>query len=626
MKSFNLIFLILMPLFISCTNLYHTRVKDNLNDKYATHNIYYLDQLKYNNDYSTNVRYRGKIYSDYLKEQEFPKSIEIGVINGQDKSYLTLYDDFLKEYYTHKKITTILESIIKNPFRLNLIMDKNRIFNLSIIIYSPKKLRIDKKFADNINNSLIQVGFEKTSIFIINRNIKYLKSTKYLKHNLFVPFNSNPKKLITLSSKEIIKKLDLNIIDKLKSDKIYFFKEIRDDFKYPLSLYQIYSASELSYLDWHLLSKKYRNSYIKDILQNPLLYKKIKNNYLNNKSFHNYLKKDKIYSTFYKSQLIKDMKFLYGANHLTLKKDIKNSLISDKDSGFQAYAFSYNDFIIISYRGSSSPKEIFADDDSYSDWLETNLKIGFGEYTDQLSLAKLFYEKIVNDYPDKKIIITGHSLGGALAEFVFIISGGKHRTVVFNGLGIGDKNKGLSLTIDNIKISALKTILKKHGLLDKKGNHFIPTEKQLYQIKDDYNNYLLFLRNWHKELSTINEPIITDTQLKELLIDKNEENLFINSLDYNLRSLHNFEKNYNYLRNSVNIINLYFKDDLTYNLQQHIGLNLEVTSDNTHFDTRGSSIFRKLKNMLDFFGDTKYLEKHPVQNFLPYIEKYNRID
>jgi hypothetical protein len=74
--------------------------------------------------------------------------------------------------------------------------------------------------------------------------------------------------------------------------------------------------------------------------------------------------------------------------------------------------------------------------------------------------------------PEAEIYITGHSLGGALAQFVFVYSGGKHKTVTWNSLGIGEVDKSLGMEIMfmglNFELQKLGYLSKENGMLTNK--------------------------------------------------------------------------------------------------------------------------------------------------------------
>lgn len=110
-----------------------------------------------------------------------------------------------------------------------------------------------------------------------------------------------------------------------------------------------------------------------------------------------------------------------------------NSLLEKyDDSGFFGVAFQRNDDIIIAYRGIEFELALARD-------MLTDLKI-YTKYTDiQQVEAVLFYEYIKSKYGEgKNIHLTGHSLAGAIAQYVHFYAaciGDKVITTTWNGLG-----------------------------------------------------------------------------------------------------------------------------------------------------------------------------------------------
>lgn len=86
--------------------------------------------------------------------------------------------------------------------------------------------------------------------------------------------------------------------------------------------------------------------------------------------------------------------------------------ISQAENGFYAAAFDdENGTIVIAFRGSNEMG------DMPSDW-----QIMTENLPDQFTQADAFYRELAQKYPQKRFVLTGHSLGGSLAQLV----GAKH--------------------------------------------------------------------------------------------------------------------------------------------------------------------------------------------------------
>lgn len=94
-------------------------------------------------------------------------------------------------------------------------------------------------------------------------------------------------------------------------------------------------------------------------------------------------------------------------------------------TGFYACAYQKGDEIIIIYRGTD---ELLGPDGKNDAQLITR------RLPDQEKEALAFYNEVKAEHKNAKFYITGHSLGGALAQFIGAITG--HPTVTFNGVGV----------------------------------------------------------------------------------------------------------------------------------------------------------------------------------------------
>lgn len=140
-----------------------------------------------------------------------------------------------------------------------------------------------------------------------------------------------------------------------------------------------------------------------------------------------------------------EMKFL----SLGVYKDNKNSIPKDwvrfserdnESTGFHAETFYKKGTVVISIRGT----DLTSSQDLSNDFgMWKNHKIP-SQYVDAIN----YYNEIQKMFPRSKIVFTGHSLGGSLAQLMGNLTG--NETVTFNAYGVGNLLNG-NINYENSK-------------------------------------------------------------------------------------------------------------------------------------------------------------------------------
>lgn len=250
---------------------------------------------------------------------------------------------------------------------------------------------------------------------------------------------------------------------------------------------------------------------------------------------------------------------------------------------------------MISYRGS----EKYPPEEEYKDFIETDLKIGFGQkpvqFCDGLDVFKKVYEKF--SLKKEKVSITGHSLGGGIAQYVALMvdkeKGFIPYTCTWNAVGI-NRDKIINILdffnykriINNLKLENVEKMyfikfeneylnfflkeLKKSKIIKDK-NNLLKNMNRRYPIVIDESFIKSFLRNTN--FNKILEKLSSSTRERLLLNNFVYNVLFkVEDLSKELFIASYFIKKI--IKNKIyeeKIVNFCHSNDLTVSLFQHIG-------------------------------------------------------
>ncbi|WP_010098586.1 Mbeg1-like protein [Ornithinibacillus scapharcae] len=183
----------------------------------------------------------------------------------------------------------------------------------------------------------------------------------------------------------------------------------------------------------------------------------------------------------------------YSDEHLANSKEKKDKFLAEygweesdsvdnQDTGFNARTYNNltEDKITISFGGTEYASNLKD--------LGTDGKLAIGKNNDQFNEAVEYVEKMMKLYPDKEIVLTGHSLGGAIAQYVALKT--KIPAVTYNAPGIATRDYGLfedpllAIISEDENVSMGEKYFNYHGLFgDLTVNHVMEKDEiGTYQI------------------------------------------------------------------------------------------------------------------------------------------------
>ncbi|MGL6064035.1 MAG: hypothetical protein ACRC0S_03020 [Fusobacteriaceae bacterium] len=291
-------------------------------------------------------------------------------------------------------------------------------------------------------------------------------------------------------------------------------------------------------------------------------------------------------------------------------------------TGFYAISFTDGKNVVISFRGS----ETFPFEEAYKDFVENNLVLGMGRRPKQFTNAVDFYDKHVEILNIKKenISLTGHSLGGGIAQFVSLHCNKKFKyipeTYTWNAVGIN--RDGIITLNDFIDFDAF---IEKNIELNKENLEVLKSykeeffkvlkecdESKIINLENTICENILYTAALDTYINRIYKDVIYKKALKEKIVKvlfKNKElkDVIIKAKEFILQIKEN--KIY-----KAKVINYGHSKDLTNGMFKHIGELHQIDSQDKTKNKKESSFvkafFTRKKHVLTF---------HYEDVFIPYI-------
>ncbi|WP_372713707.1 hypothetical protein [Ilyobacter sp.] len=310
-----------------------------------------------------------------------------------------------------------------------------------------------------------------------------------------------------------------------------------------------------------------------------------------------------------------------------------------KASGFYAVTFRKKDKFVISYRGSES----YPVEDAYRDFIETDLLIGMGKRPKQFEDGIEVYETIARseEVEIENISITGHSLGGGIAQFVAVMADKEGYTIPYtctwNAVGINksgiigvddfidfeemlrgiypfsEREMGYLAQMKDMFMSFLFRELKKMGCIkDRETIKLKENELVEFNITDafidDFIKYIKFDKYIISfDMSTRRELFRDHNFVRKLFQIPEFSKWLLEAKEFIKKMKEN--KAYEDV-----IVNFCHSKDMTTSLFKHIGSVYLVDQDFIKKDVKRRSFFK------NFFILTKYVKEYHFEDvFLPYL-------
>lgn len=295
---------------------------------------------------------------------------------------------------------------------------------------------------------------------------------------------------------------------------------------------------------------------------------------------------------------------------------------SKTKTGFYGVVFGKKDSnnsykeLVIAYRGS----QLFPMKEAYRDFVETDLKIGMGKKPKQFDDGLELYRKVIDKYDYKSVYLTGHSLGGGIAQYVAVISElfTKDRefipkTVTFNGVGI--LIEGMLNIFDFLDYQSSQSLIENMGHANKwdKISKLIQQNfsKKIEFNKEDVKFSELELKSFYSQYFFSTGYSLKEDDIKKIAYSFLDNS---NKEKYNLLKeiLDSFKENKKYIGRVKNFVH---SDDFTASFLPHVGRTVLIDK---RLDERKNEVYKKFPINMKAF-QKEMMNYHLFDMFIPYI-------
>lgn len=329
--------------------------------------------------------------------------------------------------------------------------------------------------------------------------------------------------------------------------------------------------------------------------------------------------------------------YLYSGNDTIIYKDLFGLDLNTKSNGFYAVAFVKGNDVVVSFRGTNDVMDMVTD-------VELAL---FDRYSSQLTSVYWFIRhcKILLGEGNWNFYFTGHSLGGALAQFAHIINGQDNKGITWNSLGaglylkthfdkggklvksiIGDICANIGVTYDSVDVNSIFNIWKKYEA----NNDDKPVYDDMLQIfltssgrRNGFYKYKSidgkFLRLSFGFKQQGKEAASAGMEPRNFMMYKRAA-MEITGMFKTLMAYNKGMSKYGSITD-IPICNYYIPNDWTTCLQTRLGYIYDATSKNSKHELKASDLVdddakRVLMATIKNYG----FERHHISNFLMFMD------